>query len=98
MVLFQSIYAYVAILDHFNIISQYAHVNLKEISSMGRNCLHMAAQSGALSVLEELIDAYGLDVSSATANNMTGLHCAAKEGNHHTVSWLLDKGVDVDLR
>lgn len=65
---------------------------------MGRNCLHMAAQAGAMDVLKVLVDEDGMDVSCATCNNMTALHCAAKEGNAITVKWLLGRGVQVDLR
>ena len=66
--------------------------------SMGRTCLHVAAQAGALAALTCLVNIHRLDVMTVTVSQMTALHCAAKEGHIATVRWLLEQGVPVNDR
>ena len=59
---------------------------------MGRSVVQVAAQAGAVRVLEFLIEECGVEVEGGT------LHCAAREGQTAMVERLITWGVEVDKR
>ena len=52
---------------------------VEERDSLGRHCLHLAAQAGQLASIDYLISNFGIDVNMrAATNGMVPLHFAAK--------------------
>ena len=69
--------------------------SIYELDMMGLNCLHMAAQAGAVAVIVFLIRTCNMDVNTKNAlNNFTPLHYASQAGQLSTVKELLKLGAD----
>ncbi|XP_003747261.1 serine/threonine-protein phosphatase 6 regulatory ankyrin repeat subunit C [Galendromus occidentalis] len=73
--------------------------SLERRDKMGRNVLHIAAQSGSSSdILDLLLDKNCLQVNCRTANGQTALHLAARENQVGCLEHLLSIGADPALR
>ena len=73
------------------------HARPEARDKLGRQCIHVAAQSGSLLSLRFLVDEMKIDVQNATdLSGMTALHIAAKEGHDETVRFLLEAGSEIN--
>ncbi|XP_028406323.1 ankyrin repeat domain-containing protein 16-like [Dendronephthya gigantea] len=75
------------------------HARSEARDKLGRQCIHIAAQSGSLSSLKFLVDTEKVDVQNGTDfSGMTALHVAAKEGHDNVVSFLLENGSRINSK
>ncbi|XP_022801531.1 ankyrin repeat domain-containing protein 16-like [Stylophora pistillata] len=66
---------------------------------LGRQAIHLAAQTGCIKSLNYLITKYAVDVNVSTGKSRkTPLHLAAKEGYSQTVQFLLDKEAAINTQ
>ena len=66
-------------------------------SKNGKNCLHVAAEHGHLSLWEILINKHNFDVQKADNNGWTALHLSARNGIYQSIEYLVDLGTDISL-
>ncbi len=64
----------------------------------GRCCLHQAADSGGVGVIQFLSQEAGVDIDCKDGNGITPLHLAARRGHLPAVNALVAAGADVNLR
>ncbi|XP_054714802.1 ankyrin repeat domain-containing protein 16-like isoform X2 [Uloborus diversus] len=63
--------------------------SILKVDALGRNVLHLAAQSASLSCIQYLISQCGLNVNQQNSDGLTPLHFAAKENNSDCIKLLL---------
>ena len=63
----------------------------------GKNCLHIAAEFGHLSLCKILIDKHILDVNITDSIGWEALHFSAKRGSYEFIKIFVDKGTDINL-
>ncbi|KAJ9581061.1 hypothetical protein L9F63_023756 [Diploptera punctata] len=69
--------------------------SIYDVDLMGLNCLHMAAQAGAISVVQFLVSTYQMDTNIKNCfNNFTPLHYASQAGQYDTIRELLKLGAN----
>ena len=64
----------------------------------GKNCLHIAADNGHLTLCKELIDKYKFDVNMVDNHGWTALHFSAKNGSYELVTYFAEMGIDIHLK
>ncbi|XP_021967730.1 ankyrin repeat domain-containing protein 16-like isoform X1 [Folsomia candida] len=74
--------------------------NLHQINQQGQNCLHVAAEAGQTSLIEELVNNCGMNVDEPAQDDakMRPLQWAAKEGHVNTIALLLKLNADTSLQ
>jgi len=67
-----------------------ASADLNKFNKSGQNCLHIAAEAGRSSVVQDLVENFRMDVNlpSALPLQLTALHWTAKEGHSDTFKLL----------
>lgn len=66
----------------------------KSSSLRGFTCLHLAAEFGAISIIELLLDAYSVPVDIKTDEGFTPLYFAARADQFESVRLLLERGAN----
>ena len=66
-------------------------------SNNGRNCLHIAALYGHLSLCNILKDKYNFDVHMADNHGWAALHHSARYGSYELFRYFVDMGADIYL-
>ena len=64
----------------------------------GRNCLHIAALYGHMSLCKTLIDKYKFDVNQASNTGLKALHYSAVNGSYELVRYFADMGTDIECK
>ena len=64
----------------------------------GRNCLHIAADYGHLTLCETLINKHNFDVQIADNAGWTALHYSARNGSCKLVKFFANMGNDINLK
>ena len=73
-----------------------ADIHLK--TKYGRNCLHIAAIYGHLSLCKKLIDNHKFDLHIANDEGCTALHHSVRSGSYELVTYFAEKGADIHLK
>ena len=71
-------------------------INLKTYD--GRNCFHIAADYGHLTLCKTLINKHNFDLQLADKDGWTALHYSARNGTYELVKFFADMGTDVNLK
>ena len=72
------------------------NINLK--TNDGRNCVHIAADYGHLTLCKTLINKHNFDLQLADKDGWTALHYSARNGTYELVKFFADMGTDVNLK
>ena len=72
--------------------------DLKSFDKFGRNCLHIASQSGHCLTIKVLVQDWEMDVNEVSFNGMSSLHWAVFEKQIEAVKILLELNCDRDLK
>ena len=64
-------------------------------SSLGQNCLHIAALYGDMILCRTLIDKHNFDMHTVDNNGWTALHYSARNGSYELVSFFVDMRTDI---
>lgn len=85
--------------DCVRLLAQHPDVDINmPRSSSGLTALHLAAYSGRMDILVELLKNEKIDVNKTAAGNMTALHFAVQENHIDCVRLLLEHpGINVDI-
>lgn len=76
-------------------VANAANINSKD--SYGRSPLHIATNRGELSFVKHLVESK-CDINAVTNTKSSALHGAASKGFHQIAGYLVQKGIDKDLR
>ena len=91
---------YSAISGRYELVTYFvgmgADIHLK--TNGGRNCLHIAAQSGHLNLCKRLIDKYNFHVNIGDNKGLTALHYSAMNGSYESVTYFVGMGTDIHLK
>ena len=91
---------YSAISGRYELVTYFfgmgADIHLK--TNGGRNCLHIAAQSGNLNLCKRLIDKYNFDVNIGDNKGLTALHYSAMNGSYESVKFFVGTGIDIHVK
>ncbi|KAG8188361.1 hypothetical protein JTE90_019268 [Oedothorax gibbosus] len=68
-----------------------------EVDKLGKNVLHISAETGNLESIKYLIENSLIDINSQTTQGLTPLHFAYKENKVECVKLLLDLGSDTSI-
>ena len=63
-------------------------INIYIKSSLGQNCLHIAALYGNIILCRTLLDKHNFDMHAVDNNGWTVLHYSARNGSYVLVSFL----------
>lgn len=85
---------------HFSSIQHFTSkdFDLRSLDRFGRNCLHIASQSGQCQTIKILVKDWNMNVNEVSDNGMSSLHWAVFEKQIEAVKTLLDLNCDKDLK
>lgn len=72
--------------------------NCKSLNKLGFGILHLAASVGHINIIQYLLTALSIDINITSFNNLTPLHCAAKNKHENVVDFLISLGADVNMK
>ena len=73
-----------------------ADIHLK--TKYGRNCLHLGAVYGSLSLCKKLINNHKFDLHIADDDGCTALHHSARNGSYDLINYFVSMGADINLK
>ena len=76
----------------------YAGADIQCKTKHGRNCLHIAARNGHLSLCKNLIDKYNFDVNVADNGGWTAFHFSARNGSYELFKLFADMGASINMK
>ena len=87
----------IASIECLSILLATGRVNINAVDDVNdRNCLHEAAMSGRLDVIQIALN-QGADLNASDIYGRRPLHYAAMQGHHACASFLIDVGTNVNL-
>ena len=63
----------------------------------GKNCLHISALYGYMSLCKNLIDRHNFDIHAANNDGWRAIHFSARNGSYKLVKYFVDMGANIDL-
>ena len=81
----------------YDLVTYFAEVGIDIYikSSLGQNCLHIAALYGHMILCRALLDKDNFDMHAVDNNGWTALHYSARNGSYELVSFFVDMGTDI---
>ena len=82
----------------YEIVKYFINMGIKiNLTANGDSCLHIAADSGHLSLCKTLINEYNVDFQLPDNDGWTTLHFSARNGSFEVVKFFTDMGIDTNL-
>ena len=81
----------------YDLVTYFAEVGINVYirTTLGQNCLHIAALYGHMILCKTLLDKHNFDMQTVDNNGWTAFHCSARSGSYELVSFFMDMGTDI---